>query len=145
MLLRVCGLMLLLLAGCAVTGPRKAAFEPTRLAAAESAFAATMQQRDFAAFAAHIADDAVFINGGKPLRGKPAILEHWQAFFEDAAAPFSWSPEIAEIGGRDLGYTEGPVLDPAGKVIARFVTTWQLQPDGEWRVVFDNGHDVCQK
>lgn len=143
MLLRACVLGVVLLGGCAAPVANRSMFASNRLSNAETAFAATMQDRDFAAFATHIADDAVFINGGQPLRGKEAILDHWKAFFSDASAPFSWSPQIAEIGGNGLGYTEGPVLDPAGKVIARFATTWQIQADGEWRVVFDNGHDVC--
>ena len=39
-----------------------------------------------------IAEDAVFINGGKPLRGKAAIVEHWRRFYSGPRAPFSWKP-----------------------------------------------------
>lgn len=43
-----------------------------------------------------------------------------------------------------LGYTEGPVT--AGQaVIARFYSTWQLQPTGKWLVVFDNGYVPCAR
>ncbi len=127
-------------AGASVGGVQ----DPGSLARAETAFAETMRARDFQRFAAFIADDAVFINGGKPLRGKPAILAHWQGMFKGAQAPFSWRPELAELtdGGR-LGYTEGPVMDPAGKPIARFYSVWKRQADGQWRVVFDNGYDLC--
>ncbi len=111
---------------------------------AETGFAQSMARRDFAAFAACVAEDAVFINGGRPLRGKAAVLAHWQRFFQGAQAPFSWRPETAEIAGDGrLGYTDGPVSDPSGAVFARFYSTWMRRPDGRWQVVFDNGYEAC--
>lgn len=110
---------------------------------AEIAFAATMARRDFTAFADFVAEDAVFINGRTPLRGRAAVLASWKRFFEGAEAPFSWAPDLVEVlpGGK-LGYSTGPV-HVKGKVVARFASTWRLDPDGRWRVVFDNGSDVC--
>ena len=115
-----------------------------RLREAETAFAATMAARDLTAFAGHLADDAVFVNGGKPLRGKPAIVEHWKRFYSGPRAPFSWKPEIVELSeaGR-LGYSEGPVANPEGVVVARYFSTWRLDPTGTWKIVFDNGYEVC--
>ena len=52
------------------------------LASAERSFSKSMVDRDFEAFSSHIAEDAIFINGGKPLRGKKQILDHWRKFFE---------------------------------------------------------------
>lgn len=133
-------------AGCSTPAARVPRTELlSQVTAAELSFADTMARRDRAAFAAHILDDAVFVNGGKPLRGKAAIVEHWQRFFVEPAAPFSWKPEIAELGADGtLGYTEGPVISPAGVTFARFYSTWQRRPDGTWRVVFDNGYSVCK-
>lgn len=136
-------LLLLLLAGCAGTGTTRANFEAGRLALAETAFARSMSDRDFEAFASFIAEDAVFVNDGDPLRGKENILAHWRKYFEEPDAPFSWRPETSEIGGGDLGYTEGPVMDPAGAIFARFHSTWKLQPDGGWLLIFDNGQRIC--
>lgn len=133
-------------AGCAVR-PSPAAGEDRRAQAlaAETGFAATLARRDLAAFAECIAEDAVFINGGTPLRGRPAIVEHWKRFFAPATAPFSWKPEIVELSAQaTLAYTEGPVMDPSGKVFARFFSTWQLQGNGRWLVVFDNGQTLCK-
>ena len=115
-----------------------------RLRAAETAFAATMAARDVDAFASHLADDAVFINGGKPLRGKAAIVEHWKRFYAAPRAPFSWKPELVEVidSGR-LGYSKGPVSNPDGVVVARYVSTWRLDAAGVWKIVFDNGYEVC--
>jgi len=114
------------------------------LAAAERGFSNAMVERNFEAFSSHIAADAVFINGGKPLRGKKAILEHWKRFFEAKEAPFQWEPEIAEVSEPEaLGYTEGPVSLMSGTPIARFNSTWRRDKHGKWEVIFDNGHDLC--
>lgn len=137
---------LIAVTGCATTAPTPPATElAAQVRAAETAFAKTMADRDFAAFLALIADDAVFINSGQPLRGKAAIAAFWKKFYDAPAAPFSWKPEIAEVAVRgDLGYTEGPVASPDGKVFAKFWSTWRRDPvTGQWRVVFDNGQRVC--
>ena len=110
---------------------------------AEVAFATTMAKRDFKAFAEFVAEDAVFINGSKPLRGRAAVLAEWKRFFEGAEAPFSWAPDLVEaLPDGKLAYSTGPV-HAKGKLVARFASTWRLDPDGRWRVVFDNGSDVC--
>ncbi len=136
------------LTGCATVLPPPAADgnDPrAAVRAAEVAFAKTMADRDFDAFARHIADDAVFVNGGQPLRGKAAIVAHWQRFFAAGPAPFSWSPEVVEVvtTSPPLGYTEGAVKSPDGTTFARFHSTWRLEADGRWRVVFDNGQAAC--
>ncbi len=137
------GLGAVLLAGCAQLPP-----DPTALAeqvrAAETAFAASMATRDFTAFASWVADDAVFINGGKPLRGKAAVLAHWERFFKSPAAPFAWKPEIVEVlATGNLAYSEGPVSLPDGKPVARYFSTWRRDDKLGWKVVFDNGVDRC--
>ncbi|MBQ0945778.1 nuclear transport factor 2 family protein [Ideonella sp. 4Y16] len=110
---------------------------------AEAAFADSMARRDLAAFAGFVADDAVFLNGGQPLRGKDAVLAHWQRFFDGPRAPFAWRPELVEvIGSGGLAQSTGPVTDPAGTLVARFYSTWRREADGRWRVVLDNGYDV---
>jgi ketosteroid isomerase-like protein len=99
---------------------------------AETAFAATMAAGDFAAFATHIADEAVFFGRSGPLRGKAAVLE--------ATPPFSWQPEIVEVlesGTHALSC--GPVRDPSGTLIGTFSSVWRRGPDGRWLVVFDRG------
>ncbi len=110
---------------------------------AEIAFAATMARRDFKAFAEFVAEDAIFIDGKQPLRGRAAVLAHWKRFFEGVEAPFSWAPDLVEVlpDGK-LGYSTGPV-QVKDKLVARFASTWRLDPDGRWRVVFDNGSEVC--
>src|SRR4029079_2451929 len=49
--------------------------------AAETAFAKTMADRDPAAFAGYVADEAVFFGRGA-LRGKAAVVEGWKPLYE---------------------------------------------------------------
>jgi ketosteroid isomerase-like protein len=133
----------LVLVGCATPAPDLTALGE-QVRASETAFAASMQARDFQAFSTWVADDAVFINAGKPLRGKAAVLAHWQRFFAGPQAPFSWKPELVQVidsGG--LAYSEGPVSLPTGEVVARYASTWRRDPAGAWRIVLDHGYDVC--
>ena len=111
--------------------------------ATETAFAASMANRDLAAFSALIADDAIFF-GPKALRGKPAVVEAWSAFFRDAKAPFSWRPETVEVlDTGTLALTHGPVFDPDGKQTGTFTSIWRRSADGGWKIVFDRGNAVC--
>lgn len=112
----------------------------------ERDFAATMAHRDFEAFGRFISEDAVFMSGGHPLRGRAAVLAHWAKFFEGPDAPFSWEPDLVEVtASGDLGQSNGPVKGPDGVVFARFYSTWRLEKDGVWRIVFDNGYAVPRK
>jgi uncharacterized protein (TIGR02246 family) len=133
-------------AGCTALRPpldRDAAVR--QVSAAETAFAQTLARRDHAAFLGFVAEDAVFLNGGQPLRGKAAIGAHWQRFYTGPTAPFSWRPERVEVAGSGLlAQSTGPVFTPDGKLIAHFYSTWRLDADGQWRVVFDDGYDVCE-
>ena len=130
-------------AGCASPVARPAREELIRQAtAAEVAFAKTMVDRDHAAFLSFVAEDAVFLNGGKPLRGRAAIGEHWKRFYSAATPPFIWQPDLVEVSG-DLAQSIGPVAAPGGKVLSRFYSTWRLGQDGRWRVVFDDGYNLC--
>lgn len=125
--------------------PAENAPHPRRaeVVAAEAAFAQSMAERDFAAFSRHVADDAVFLNGGKPLRGKAAVLAHWKKFFDGPNAPFTWKPELVEANmSGEFGSTTGPVTTPEGKIVARFYSTWRREGDGSWRIIFDNGYDA---
>jgi len=110
----------------------------------ERAFARSMAERNFAAFSALVADDAVFFGGRGPQRGKAAVLAGWKPFFDQPQAPFSWEPETVEVlSSGTLGLSSGPVKDPNGKQTAVFNSIWRREADGRWRVVFDKGCQVC--
>lgn len=144
--------LLLLATACAGTPPRAApaAMDPQALArevaAAESAFARSMAERDFRAFASYIADDAIFQPGPDTLRGKPAILAAWSKYFDGPAAPFSWTPEtVVVLEDGTLAQTKGPVFDPAGKPMLEFRSIWRREANGAWKVVFDDGTCLCRR
>jgi len=112
--------------------------------AAESSFARSMARRDTAAFASHLAEDAVFFGRSAPLRGKAAVMAGWQSFFEGPEAPFSWVPETVEVlQSGTLALSSGPVRDPGGRQIGTFNSIWRREAGGKWRVVFDKGCPAC--
>ena len=110
----------------------------------EAAFARTMADRDAAAFASFLADEAVFLSGARATRGARDVATRWKPYFDGPRAPFSWEPEQVEVldsGG--LAMTSGPVRDPSGKRTGTFHSIWRREPDGKWRIVFDNGCPAC--
>ena len=116
----------------------------------ELAFAQSVQQHDAAAFASHLAPDAVFdANTGKPTHGADAIRQHWAAIIAGKTVHLDWYPQqvVATADGA-LAYSSGAYLyeDPAPNakpryVIGKFATTWRRGGDGTWRVAFDGGDE----
>jgi ketosteroid isomerase-like protein len=114
--------------------------------AAERAFAKTMADRDHAAFTTFVAEEGIFFGQGRVLRGRAEVAAGWKHFFDGPRAPFSWEPDRGEVlASGSLGMTSGPVRDPQGKRIGTFTTTWRLEPEGKWRVVFDIGCPPCSQ
>ena len=111
--------------------------------AREVAFARTMADRDLDAFASFVSEEAIFLGRGA-LRGRGAVVEGWTGYFEGAEAPFSWAPQRVEVvASGDLAISTGPVRDPGGERIGTYNSTWRRDPDGQWRVVLDNGCPPC--
>jgi ketosteroid isomerase-like protein len=110
----------------------------------ERAFAKTMADRDHAAFATFVSEEAVFFTGPSPLRGRAAVAEGWKRFYTAKDAPFSWEPdEVQALDSGTLALSSGPVRNAQGKLVARFTSIWRREPDGVWRVIFDRGNEVC--
>ena len=110
----------------------------------ETAFAKTMADRDPAAFATFLADEAIFMSNGQATRGRKQVAERWKAFFTTPAAPFSWAPEFVEVlDSGKLAMSSGPVRDPSGKRVGTFNSVWRREPNGEWKIVLDNGCPAC--
>jgi ketosteroid isomerase-like protein len=110
--------------------------------AAESSFAASMAERNLAAFASHVSPEAIFFGDTTVMRGKEEVLARWRGFFTDANPPFSWKPDVIEVlsSGR-LALSSGPVFDPKGKKVGSFNSIWRREQDGRWKIIFDKG---CQ-
>ena len=113
------------------------------VAGVERAFAQSMADRDFEAFKSFIDDEAVFWGGGAT-RGKQAVFDAWQGFFEDEEAPFAWKPETVLVleSGR-LALSTGPVWIPDGTVTAYYHSTWRKNDEGDWKIIFDKGQRYC--
>jgi len=110
----------------------------------EAAFAKTMADRDYAAFARFLSSEAVFISNGRATRGATEVAARWKSYFDGGQAPFSWAPELVEVlNSGTLATTSGPVRDPAGKQTGRFTSVWRRERNGEWRIIFDSGCAVC--
>lgn len=115
-----------------------------QVAATERAFAKSMADRDHAAFASFLSDEAIFFSGSKVLRGKQQVAAAWKRSYEGPTAPFSWQPEQVEVlPSGQLALSSGPVRDAQGKLIATFSSIWRQEAPGVWRIVFDKGNDVC--
>jgi len=120
------------------------------LRAAEISFAASVAEKDFDQFGSHIDPDAIFM-GGRPLSGREAILEAWSVYFEEDGPTLEWHPEevVVRANGK-MGISKGPYTlrarTPDGQEEVRkgsFASIWELQADGEWRVLFDSGCAPC--
>ncbi len=102
-----------------------------------------MADRDAAAFASLIADEAVFFGNQSVMRGKDEVVAGGSAS-STALSPFSWKPaEVEVLASGTLGMTSGPVFDPQGRRIGTFNSIWQRQADGSWKVIFDKGCPPC--
>ena len=145
--LAACGLAAL--AACAATpsvGPTGRSVLQRQVADTERAFARTMANRDVAAFASFVADEAVFFDGPTPIRGKAAIVAAWTPLFAAPTAPFSWAPEQVEVlDSGTLAISSGPVFAPDGRKVAGYTSIGRLEAPNVWRIVFDKGCDCPSK
>jgi len=128
--------------------PPQVATDPSTLerevADTERAFAKTMADRDFAAFNSFLSNEAIFFSGSEPRRGKQAVAAVWQRFYLQPDAPFSWAPvKVQVLDSGNLALSTGPVRDRSGKLIGRFTSVWRLEAPHTWRIVFDQGCEVC--
>ena len=142
----VVGAIALLATGLLVTRPATpsgVAEAEEQVRTAERAFARTMADRDHEAFASFVSEEAVFL-GPAALRGRAAVAAGWKAYFDEEQAPFSWEPEsVVALASGQLALSSGPVYGPDGNRIGTFNSTWRLEQDGRWRVVFDHGCPPC--
>jgi len=110
----------------------------------ERAFAQTMADRDHGAFTAFLSEETVFFSGSDLLHGRQQVADAWAPYFEGPDAPFSWEPEtVVVLDSGTLALSTGPVRDPGGQRVATFNSIWRLEPNGQWRIVFDKGSSDC--
>jgi len=116
-----------------------------QVAAVERAFAKTMADRDHDAFTSFLSEEAVFLAGTTVRSGKQAVASHWQAYFAEPGAPFSWEPEtVSVLESGSLAISTGPVWDAEGTRTATYTSIWRQEEPGVWRIVFDKGNKYCE-
>jgi ketosteroid isomerase-like protein len=136
--------MFLLIACCVNAQEPDLALLRQQVEDAERAFARTMADRDHEAFTAFLSEEAIFFAGETPQRGKQQIADAWKSFFEAEEAPFSWEPQIVEVlESGTLALSSGPVRNTAGIQFGTYNSIWRLEPNGQWKVVFDKGCSPC--
>jgi ketosteroid isomerase-like protein len=135
-----------LLSACASSGQRQAvsvASAEEAVRGTELAFARSMADRDFRAFASHLSADAVFFDGSTVRHGAAEVAAAWKPLFSDPKAPFSWAPDHVEVlASGNLALSTGPVT-VNDRVVARFNSIWRLEAPHTWRIVFDKGESMC--
>jgi ketosteroid isomerase-like protein len=90
-------------------------------------------------FVANFADDAIIF------RPTPVAGKKWYERRPPVPGVLSWQPVLSEIAASgELGYNTGPYeyrekadAKPVG--YGEFFSFWKKQPDGNWKVVFDQG------
>ena len=129
-----------LLAGCRVDLEA----ERAALRAADQAWSQTPPDLD--RFMSFVADDAYTLMPDADLiQGKATIRSLWSGMFTSPGFALKWSATNVEVAadGR-TGYTIGTfelgMQDSSGKTLNRtgkYITIWQKQSDGQWKVVAD--------
>src|SRR5947207_709387 len=135
---------MIFVAGCVSTQQPTSTTDLTQqIMNTERAFAKSMADRDQAAFAMFVSDEAIFFAGDHQLHGKQEVLNWWKDFFTKPDAPFSWEPETVEVlPSGNLALSTGPVHNAQGKLIGTFSSIWRQDAPGKWHIIFDKGDQV---
>lgn len=114
--------------------------------AADTAFAQATKDRGLEGWMSFFAEDAYV--GTKPsIQGKEALRKFYQGLFARRDLKFDWTPDQATVlPSGIMGYTSGrytlSFTNFQGTTITQtggYVTIWQKQPDGSWKVLADFG------
>jgi ketosteroid isomerase-like protein len=115
---------------------------------AEVRFSRAVENRDFGDFLASLDPEARFVTG-QVSRGPDEIGQGWAGFFKTDGPRIRWRPLIVEVvANGTLAISRGPyrmtTIDENGdpvQVWGTFNSTWRLNAQGEWKVLFDAGGD----
>ena len=110
----------------------------------ERDFSAASGREGSAAWASRWAPNGRIYVGGVESVGPQAVDTLMAPMLEQTGDRFTWWPDTAVVAASgDLGYTVGSyaIRDEAGDTTARghYVTVWQKQPDGTWKIAVDIG------
>lgn len=139
---------LLFVVGCAPQPEAPAvdlAAERTAIMAADQAWSQTAA--DVEKFVSYFTDDATFLAPDGPIvEGKKAIHATATGLFSTPGFNLAWNASKAGVASSgDMGYTVGTyqltVNNPEGQPTTtdgKYLTVWQKQADGQWKVIVDS-------
>ena len=139
----------LLLTGCA-TQQKMTSLHPSDEQAimdADLAFAEASYKDGAKAWGEAWAEDGLKPGPKGPVVGKAAVTEAMQGLYSDPDTRLQWHPTAAHVSeGGHLGTTWGRYTlthkDKDGKLVSRngaYITVWEKQKDGSWKIVYDSG------
>jgi len=123
---------------------------------ADIAFAQATKERGLDGWMSFFADDA-YVGTNPDVKGKLELRRFYQRLFSRRDLKFEWAPDHSEVFPSGImGYTSGRYTMSyttfEGKTASQtgsYLTVWQKQPDGTWKVLTDFGTqdkpDVAQK
>ena len=115
---------------------------------ADIEFSKAAGARDLERFKSFLADDVTTLRPDSPvIKGRDAFAERWAPLLANPALQIHWEPLEARMSpSGDFGYTIGRYeitrTDEKGTRVAatgKYVSIWQKQADGSWKVAHDSG------
>jgi len=115
---------------------------------ADRQFCRATNEKGLEGFASFLAEDVTNIRPDSPLvQGRQELAQRWTRLLTDPATKIEWKPVYARVASSgDFGYTIGVSqitrTDEQGNrqvSTGKYVTVWQKQADGSWKVVHDSG------
>ena len=119
-----------------------------QLLEADREFERRSAERGAEGWADSFAQDALIIQGSNRIQGRTAILESMKALLDDPQRGLTWTPDTAWASqSGDLGVTIGSFRswrrseegEEQTVSSGTYITVWQRQEDGSWKVALDGG------
>lgn len=113
---------------------------------ADLQFARNTAERGLEGWMSFFADDA-YLGTNPSIQGKLELRKFYQRLFTRRDLKFQWAPDHAEVfPSGNFGYTSGrytmSFTSFQGTTVSQtgsYLTIWQKQPDGTWKVLSDYG------
>lgn len=113
---------------------------------ADRDFNKATQEKGFEGWMQFMADDVILLRG-KPVIGKDAVRSTIKSDWDEPGYSLTWEPKRVELfkSGK-MGHTSGRWTykgknEKGEKTTLHgdYLTVWQKQADGSWRVIYDGG------
>ena len=115
---------------------------------ADTQFSKATGEKGLEGFASFLAGDVTNIRPDSSLvQGRQELVQRWTRLLTNPELKIEWKPIYARVApSGDFGYTIGVSqitrTDAQGKRVVstgKYVSIWQKQADGSWKVVHDSG------